>query len=92
MDLSYGPEYDEFRDEVKGWLAENWPLQGDEAKASFEEQQRIFIPRATEAGYLLRWVPRKYGGSSRSPTTSRPPSFARSSPGRALPRSRAASG
>jgi alkylation response protein AidB-like acyl-CoA dehydrogenase len=63
MDLSYGPEYDVFREEVKSFLADNWPLKGDEAKGPIEEQARTFVMRSTEAGYLLRWIPRKYGGS-----------------------------
>jgi alkylation response protein AidB-like acyl-CoA dehydrogenase len=63
MDLSYGPEYDVFREEVKSFLADNWPLKGDEAKAPIEEQVRTFVMRSTEAGYLLRWIPSKYGGS-----------------------------
>ena len=63
MDLSYGPEYDVFREEVKSFLADNWPLKGDEGKGPIEEQARTFVMRSTEAGYLLRWIPRKYGGS-----------------------------
>jgi alkylation response protein AidB-like acyl-CoA dehydrogenase len=63
MDLSYGPEYDVFREEVKSFLADNWPLKGDEAKGPIEEQARTFVMRSTEAGYLLRWIPREYGGS-----------------------------
>ena len=67
MDLSYGPEYDAFREEVKSFLSANWPLKGKDAKASREEQGRLFLGRAVEAGYLLRWVPKKYGGSEQEP-------------------------
>ena len=41
MDLQYGPEYDEFRAEVKAFL-KGWPLQGDEAGLPAEEQEQLF--------------------------------------------------
>ncbi|MAE96566.1 MAG: acyl-CoA dehydrogenase [Deltaproteobacteria bacterium] len=63
MDLSYGPEYDTFREEVKSFLAEHWPLQGEEAQQSFDDQAITFRRRAIEAGYLARSTPRAYGGS-----------------------------
>ena len=37
MDLSFGAEYDDFRAEVRDFLA-GWPLSGDEAKLPAEEQ------------------------------------------------------
>ncbi len=60
MDLSYGKEYEEFRQEVRGFLASNWPVEGD---LSREEARSRFRERAVEAGYLARSIPRKYGGS-----------------------------
>ena len=51
MDLSYGPEYDVFRDEVKSFLGDNWPLKGAEAKASFGDQVRTFTGRATRCSW-----------------------------------------
>jgi alkylation response protein AidB-like acyl-CoA dehydrogenase len=60
VDLSYGKEYEDFRQEVRSFLEASWPPkeQGDRA-----EQARAFRERAVERGYLLRWIPRKYGGS-----------------------------
>ena len=63
MDLSYGPEYEEFRAEVRAFLAANWPQRAGEAELPKPERARRFRERAVEAGYLLRWIPRAYGGS-----------------------------
>ena len=63
MDLSYGEEYEEFRREVKAFLADNWPPRGEESELSREEQTDRFRDRAVGAGYLARSVPKKYGGS-----------------------------
>lgn len=32
MDRRYSEEYERFRDQVKGCLDENWPLEGEEAE------------------------------------------------------------
>ncbi|MCZ6464384.1 MAG: acyl-CoA dehydrogenase family protein [Proteobacteria bacterium] len=63
MDLSYGDEYEALRGELKQFLARSWPLQGEEAKLGFPEQAALFRKRATEAGYLNRSIPKRYGGS-----------------------------
>ena len=60
MDLSYGPEYEAFRGEVQAFLAEHWPLPGG---GSREDQTRAFRAKAVEKGYLLRGLPKQYGGS-----------------------------
>ena len=70
MDLSYGPEYDDFRGELKGFLAEHWPAGGGGEGESWEdmvERAARFRAQAVEQGYLLRWVPRQYGGSEQEP-------------------------
>ena len=67
MDLSYGAEMEGFRDEVKAFLADNWPLTGEEAELPFEEASRVFRGRAIDAGYLYRNIPRQYGGSEQAP-------------------------
>jgi alkylation response protein AidB-like acyl-CoA dehydrogenase len=67
MDLSYGSEYEEFRKEVRAFLKAHWPLQGDEAELPLGEQAQLFRRRATEAGYLNRSIPRRYGGSEQPP-------------------------
>jgi alkylation response protein AidB-like acyl-CoA dehydrogenase len=63
MDLSYGEEFEGFREEVSKFLSANWPLAGDEAKLGLEEQAQAFRARAIDAGYLCRNIPKKYGGS-----------------------------
>jgi alkylation response protein AidB-like acyl-CoA dehydrogenase len=63
MDLSYGPEYEAFRGEVRGFLEASWPARGADAALPKPERARRFRERAVEAGYLLRWIPRAYGGS-----------------------------
>lgn len=60
MDLSYTPEYEAFRGEVKAFLAAEWQPQGAPDRTAFE---RAFRRRATEAGYLYRSIPRRFGGS-----------------------------
>ncbi len=63
MDLSYGSEYESFRNEVQAFLESEWPLQGDDAKKSLGEQATQFRKTAIEAGYLARAIPKAYGGS-----------------------------
>jgi len=63
MDLSYGTEMEGFREEVKGFLEQSWPLKGDEAELSYDEQAVLFRRRAIEAGYLYRNIPARYGGA-----------------------------
>ena len=62
MDLRYGPEYEAFRVEVRSFL-EGWPLQGEDARLSAEEQEQIFRSRGIERGYVYRQFPKAYGGS-----------------------------
>jgi alkylation response protein AidB-like acyl-CoA dehydrogenase len=66
VDLRYGPEYEAFRTEVKAFLAEQWPLKGDEAKQGLAEQATLFRKRAIAAGYLARSIPKAYGGSEQA--------------------------
>ena len=40
MDLCYGPEYEDFRGEVRRFL-EGWPLTGDEASLPQAEQEAL---------------------------------------------------
>ena len=63
MDLSYGPEYEAFRGEVRSFLEANWPPRGDDADLPKGERAKRFRARAVAAGYLLRWIPKQYGGS-----------------------------
>ena len=63
MDLKYSAEYEVFREEVKTFLGNNWPLTGEEAELKRNKQQALFRERAVVAGYLYRSVPKQYGGS-----------------------------
>ena len=70
MDFSYGPEYDDFRGELKGFLAEHWPAGGGGEGESWEdmvERAARFRAQAVAQGYLLRWGPRQFGGSEQEP-------------------------
>ena len=59
MDLSYGAEYETFRERVREFVAAHW------SREDARDPQRIkaFRLRATEAGYLYRSIPRRFGGS-----------------------------
>lgn len=67
MDLSYGPQYDALRAEVRAFLAASWPPRGADAALAPREQTLAFRRRAIEAGYLARSIPRRYGGSEQAP-------------------------
>ena len=67
MDLRFTEEYEDFRAEVRAFLAEHWPPKGDDAKLERVEGQARFRKRAIDAGYLARGIPRKYGGSEQEP-------------------------
>ena len=57
MDLTYGPEYEAFREEVRAFLRARWHGVNDaDDIASFRKS-------AIDAGYLYRSIPRCYGGS-----------------------------
>ncbi len=62
MDLSYGPEYESFRAEVRKFLEESLP-EGGGAGGTEPGEQKRFIAAAVAQGYLYRSIPRKYGGS-----------------------------
>ena len=63
MDLSFGPEYEAFRGEVREFLR-SWPLAGKEAELPRREREALFRKRGIERGYLYREIPREYGGSA----------------------------
>ena len=67
MDLDYGKEYEDFRAEVSGWLSSNWPPKGELAELPLAEGAARFRAMASEAGYLNRNIPRKYGGGEQPP-------------------------
>ncbi len=69
MDLSYGPEYETFREEVRDFIAVNRHLAaknaGRAARPSNEgvAWQKLLI----EHGYTARTIPREYGGFGAEP-------------------------
>ena len=63
MDLTYGSEMEEFREEVKGFLAANWPPAKDAKNSSRADQIQQFRESAIAQGYLCRNIPKEYGGS-----------------------------
>jgi len=66
MDLSYGAEYEDFREEVRAFLAANWAEQVADDGVPEEERIKQFRAKAVAAGYLSRAIPRKYGGSEQA--------------------------
>jgi alkylation response protein AidB-like acyl-CoA dehydrogenase len=80
MDLSYSAEYEQFRQEVRRFLKENWTAD-DIASAPPPDQRAMmmgavirtderatrFRLKAIERGYLYRHVPKRYGGGEQPP-------------------------
>ena len=63
MDLRHSPEHEAFRADVRAFLREAWPPEGEEAALPVERQHALFRERAVARGYLFREIPRRYGGS-----------------------------
>lgn len=67
MNLDFGAAYQDFMQEVEGFLAEHWPP----LKGASREEKKAAVARlrqgAIERGYLYRNVPRIYGGSEQAP-------------------------
>jgi len=91
MDLSYAPEYERYREELRSFLSKAWT---DEDRARAGEEQVIgsirkptareteFRCQAIAAGYLYRDVPRAYAAASSRSILSKRRSSARSSSAR----------
>ena len=63
MDLNYTKPYEDYREEVRGFLSEFWPPADGAAQRKPSQQTVSFRERAIERGFLARSVPRKFGGS-----------------------------
>ena len=63
MDLGYGREYENYREQVRDFLRGHWPPAGATPDDVGVEQIRNFRRAAIDAGYLYRGIPRRYGGS-----------------------------
>lgn len=66
MDLSFGPENEAFRETVRSFLREHWTPLGVE-RSQMGAYLKGFRVKATEAGYLYRGIPKRYGGSEQAP-------------------------
>jgi alkylation response protein AidB-like acyl-CoA dehydrogenase len=67
MDLSFDAGLDDFRKEVRSFLAEQWvgsPAREGESRTDREKRFRLL---AVDRGYVYRNVPRAYGGSEQEP-------------------------
>lgn len=58
IDLTFGPEHESFREEVRAFLAREWHEGRDPAD---------FRLAATDAGYFYRSIPKRFGGSEQAP-------------------------
>jgi alkylation response protein AidB-like acyl-CoA dehydrogenase len=79
VNLEYSAEYEQFRTEVRRFLAEHWSSEdaarqpdGDGLVAMtgaipVDQRATAFRLQAIERGYLYRHVPRRYGGSEQPP-------------------------
>ncbi|MBV9842599.1 MAG: acyl-CoA dehydrogenase family protein [Sphingomonadaceae bacterium] len=65
MELGFGPEYDSFREEVRAFIKAHWPPADGNPKS--RENERAFVIAATEAGYMHRSIPKRFGGSEQEP-------------------------
>ena len=66
MDLSYGEAAEEFREEVRAFVKRRWAPQSVD-RSEMKAYVAQFRKAATEAGYLYRAIPKKWGGSEQSP-------------------------
>jgi alkylation response protein AidB-like acyl-CoA dehydrogenase len=71
MDLTYGAEYEDFRSEVRAFLESNWPPKCDASDIPRSDREPHFRRLATDAGYLYRNVPKRFGGSEQPPDSLR---------------------
>jgi alkylation response protein AidB-like acyl-CoA dehydrogenase len=63
MDLTLSPPEQEFRDELRGWLAENHPGEGPQGDDAGFEFRRAWQRKLNERGWAgLSW-PEQYGGA-----------------------------
>ncbi|MEP7349558.1 MAG: acyl-CoA dehydrogenase family protein [Sphingorhabdus sp.] len=69
MQLGFGPEFDDFRQEVLAFLLEHWPPADGNLRS--KEHERTFTLAAIDRGYLHRSVPKRFGGSEQAPDIAR---------------------
>jgi alkylation response protein AidB-like acyl-CoA dehydrogenase len=79
VNLSYSTEYEQFRAEVRRFLAEHWTAEDAASQPDVDsvaamtggvrvdDRATAFRLQAIERGYLYRHVPRRYGGAEQPP-------------------------
>ncbi len=68
MDLSYGQRYEDFRLEVRSFLAAHTPEEGSTALVGSRRQKLTeWLSLQIEHGYWARTIPKKYGGYGAEP-------------------------
>jgi alkylation response protein AidB-like acyl-CoA dehydrogenase len=63
MDLSFGPEYDEFREEVRSFISTH----RDSAPKGNSGDAKAWQKKLIEHGYTARTIPKEYGGYGAEP-------------------------
>jgi alkylation response protein AidB-like acyl-CoA dehydrogenase len=67
MDLSYGPEYDVFRDEVRTFIQDNLDNQPKPGAGPKSEEVRRWQAKLIANGFHSRTIPSEYGGYGAEP-------------------------
>ncbi len=66
MNLEDTEEHKRYRAEVRAFLAAEWPAKGRDGQSK-GDALKSFMKKATEAGYVNRNIPKRYGGSEQEP-------------------------
>ena len=66
MDLTYGPEYEAFREQVRTFLAAH-AHEAPVAGSPRDDRARAWQRRLIDNGYTARSIPREYGGAGLEP-------------------------
>ena len=66
MDLTYGPEYEAFREQVRAFLA-TYAHEAPVIGSPRDDRARAWQRRLIEHGYTARSIPREYGGAGLEP-------------------------
>ncbi|WP_313024353.1 acyl-CoA dehydrogenase family protein [Pseudomonas lopnurensis] len=71
MELTYGAEYEAFRQQVREFVERAWLPHSKLVKTERKAAEAAFRREAIEQGYLYRAIPRQYGGSEQAPDVMR---------------------
>ncbi len=67
MDLSFGPQYDDFRSEVQQFLQDHGPSAPSGALSPGSDEGIEWQKKLIEHGYAARTIPKEYGGFGADP-------------------------